>query len=141
MSVFQDTSLSWLFSASITNLSHITRLYNNNSVSHLNGSSVLRCLSLMNHGRSAALCGTLIPLCFDASGVPDGQTITGLPDLWALCTLSSTSDAPGTEYMYVYFAHCHLYKSVSMYCLYVNCFCTIWSTLSIISLTKAHVLW
>ncbi len=31
-------------------------------------------------------------------------------------------------------------KSVSMYCLYVNCFCTVWSTLSRISLTKAHVL-
>ncbi len=43
--------------------------------------------------------------------------------------------------MYVYSAHCLLYKSVSMYCLYVNCFCTIWSTLSRISLTKAHVLW
>ncbi len=28
-----------------------------------------------------------------------------------------------------------------MYCLYVNCFCTVWSTLSRISLTKAHVLW
>ncbi len=28
-----------------------------------------------------------------------------------------------------------------MYCLYVNYFCTVWSTLSIISLTKAHVLW
>ncbi len=46
-----------------------------------------------------------------------------------------------TEYMYVYSAHCLLYKSVSMYCLYVNCFCTVWSTLSRISLTKAHVLW
>ncbi len=43
--------------------------------------------------------------------------------------------------MYVYSAHCLLYKSVSMYCLYVNCFCTVWSTLSRISLTKAHVLW
>ncbi len=43
--------------------------------------------------------------------------------------------------MYVYIVHCHLYKSVSMYCIYVNCFCTVWSTLSIISLTKAHVLW
>ncbi len=28
-----------------------------NSVSHLNGSSDLRCLSLINRGRSAALCG------------------------------------------------------------------------------------
>ncbi len=46
-----------------------------------------------------------------------------------------------TEYMYVYSAHCLLYKSVSMFCLYVNCFCTVWSTLSRISLTKAHVLW
>ncbi len=46
-----------------------------------------------------------------------------------------------TEYMYVYSAHCLLYKSVSMYCLYVNCFCTVWSTLSRISLTNAHVLW
>ncbi len=27
-----------------------------------------------------------------------------------------------TEYMYVYSAHCLLY-SLSMYCLYVNCFC------------------
>ncbi len=45
-----------------------------------------------------------------------------------------------TEYMYVYSAHCLLYKSVSMYCLYVNCFCTVWSTLSRISLTKARVL-
>ncbi len=44
-------------------------------------------------------------------------------------------------YMYVYFAHCHLYKSVSMYCLYVYCFCTVWRPLSRISLTKAHVLW
>ncbi len=35
-----------------------------------------------------------------------------------------------TEYMYVYSAHCLLYKSVSMYCLYVNCVCTVWSTLS-----------
>ncbi len=43
--------------------------------------------------------------------------------------------------MYMYFAHCHLYKSVSMYCLYVNSFCTVWSMLSRISLTKAHVLW
>ncbi len=46
-----------------------------------------------------------------------------------------------TDYMYVYSAHCLLYKSVSMYCLYVNCFCTVWSTLSRISLSKAHVLW
>ncbi len=37
--------------------------------------------------------------------------------------------------------HCFLYKSVSMYCLYVNCFCTVWSMLSRISITKAHVLW
>jgi len=43
-----------------------------------------------------------------------------------------------TEYMYVYSAHCLLYKSVSMYCLYVNCFCTVWSTLSRISLTNAQ---
>ncbi len=28
-----------------------------------------------------------------------------------------------------------------LYCLYVNCFCTVWSTLSRISLIKAHVLW
>ncbi len=49
MGVFQETSLLWLFSASITKLSHITRLYNN-SVSHLNGSSVLRCLTLINNG-------------------------------------------------------------------------------------------
>ncbi len=57
-SLFQYTSLSWLFSASITNLSHITRLYNN-SVSHLSGSSDLCCLSLINRGRSAVtvLCG------------------------------------------------------------------------------------
>ncbi len=41
----------------------------------------------------------------------------------------------------MYSAHCLLYKSVSMYCLYVNCFCTVWSTLSRISLTKAHVWW
>jgi len=46
-----------------------------------------------------------------------------------------------TEYIFVYSAHCLLYKSVSMYCPYVNCFCTVWSTLSIISLNKAHVLW
>ncbi len=39
----------------------------------------------------------------------------------------------------MYSAHCHLFKSVSMYCLCVNCFCTVWSMLSIISLTKAHV--
>ncbi len=34
-------------------------------------------------------------------------------------------------------------QSVNMYCLYVNCFCfcTVWSTLSRISLTKALVLW
>ncbi len=32
-------------------------------------------------------------------------------------------------------------QSVNMYCQYVNCFCTVWSTLSRISLTKAHVLW
>ncbi len=43
--------------------------------------------------------------------------------------------------MYVYSAHCLLYKSVSLNCLCVNCFCTVWSTLSRISLTKAHVLW
>ncbi len=44
--------------------------------------------------------------------------------------------------MYVYSAHCLLYKSISMYCLYVNClYCTVWSTLSRISLTKALVLW
>ncbi len=55
----------------------------------------------------------------------------GLPHVHTLCT----------EYMYVYSAHCLLYKSVSMYCLYVNCFCsTVWRTLSRISLTKAHVL-
>ncbi len=41
----------------------------------------------------------------------------------------------------MYYAHCLLYKSVSMYCLYVIFFCTVWSTLSRISLTKAHVLW
>ncbi len=40
--------------------------------------------------------------------------------------------------MYVYIAHCHMYNSVNMYCLYENCFCTVWSTLSRISL-KAHV--
>ncbi len=28
--------------------------------------------------------------------------------------------------MYAYSADCHLYKSVSMYCLYVNCFSTVW---------------
>ncbi len=41
--------------------------------------------------------------------------------------------------MYVYFAHCHLYKSVSMYCLYVNCLCTVWSTLS--SDNKSDLIW
>ncbi len=51
-SLFQFTSLSWLFSASITNLSHITRLYNN-SVSHLSGSSDLCCLCRINRDRSA----------------------------------------------------------------------------------------
>ncbi len=35
----------------------------------------------------------------------------------------------------------HIVFCVSMYCLYVNCFWTVWSTLSITSLTKAHVLW
>ncbi len=41
----------------------------------------------------------------------------------------------------MYSAHCLLDKSVSMYCLYVNYFCTVWSTRSRISLTKTHVLW
>ncbi len=61
-----------LFLGSIINLFHITQLYNN-SVSHLNGSSDLCYLSLINLGRSVALCRRLIPLCFaarlaDASG-------------------------------------------------------------------------
>ncbi len=56
---------------------------------------------------------------------------------------------------YVFIVHCVYWvyvcvfctlsfvQSVSMYCLYVNClfFCTVWSTLSRIALTKALVLW
>ncbi len=56
---------------------------------------------------------------------------------------------------YVFIVHCVYWvyvcvfctlssvQSVNMYCLYVNCFvfCTVWSTLSRISLTKALVLW
>ncbi len=70
------TSMSWLFSASITNLSHIIRLYNN-SVSHLNGSSDLRGLSFINRSRSAALSragDSLIPLCFDALLVDESRS-------------------------------------------------------------------
>ncbi len=46
--------------------------------------------------------------------------------------------------MYVYFCIMSSVQSVSMYCPYVNCFlffCTVWSTLIRISLTKALVLW
>ncbi len=39
-----------------------------------------------------------------------------------------------TEYMYVYSAYCLLCKYV-LSIAYVNCFCTVWSTLSRISLT------
>ncbi len=72
--------------ASLRNLlySHITRLYNN-SVSHLNGLRDLRCLSLINRGRSTALYGRLISLCFDvwladASGRADSR-------FWGICLI------------------------------------------------------
>ncbi len=86
---FPYTSLSWLFSASITKLSQITGLYNN-SVSHLNGSSDLCCLTLvfitlMKHGRSlsATLCGRLITLCFDARlADASGSAATRFWSIW-----------------------------------------------------------
>ncbi len=50
-----------------------------------------------------------------------------------------------SEYMYVLFCTLSSVQSVNMYCPYVNCcccfFCTVWSTLIRISLTKALVLW
>ncbi len=43
-------------------------------------------------GRGRSLWGgfdDLLTTCMECPGTPDGKTIAGPPDLWALCTLSS----------------------------------------------------
>ncbi len=80
MSVFQDTS-SWLFSASITNLSHITRLYNNSVTSEWIKRPALF-ISYKSRQKRGAVQET------------DGQAIAGRPPLRPLGPVHSVTLPP-----------------------------------------------